>query len=195
MDNMRVIEKDNYHVVHKPDNFHRVDDLDTTKWLTVLDTMTDKMWGEDPSRQENFIVHRYTQTIPLVYDEKFVNPIKTKYYKIFETSLMSLESLLSTHYGKGFTARVILTKLKSKGAILPHRDSGKCFELSHRVHIPLITNDEVFFTVGEDTIVMRSGELWEINNVGQIHSVVNKSDHDRIHLIIDWQPYNYKKET
>ena len=171
-------------------NFHRVGEIDTTKWLMELDTITDKIWGEDYWRQEAFSVHQDTQTIPLVFDEEFVKPIKTKHYTKFETCLMSLESLLSTHYGKGFTARLILTKLKSKGVIPEHRDIGRCFDISHRVHLPLVTNDEVFFTVGEETITMRSGELWEINNANREHSVANKSDCDRVHLIIDWEPYD-----
>jgi tetratricopeptide (TPR) repeat protein len=36
---------------------------------------------------------------------------------------------------------------------------------------------------------MQVGELWEINN-GLDHAVENRSDEDRIHLIIDWMP-NY----
>ena len=171
-------------------NFHKVGEFDTTKWLTELGRMTDKIWGEDHWRQEQYSVHRDTQTIPLVFDKEFVKPIKTKHYKVFETSLMPLESLLSTHYGKGFTARLILTKLKPNGVIPEHRDIGRCFEITHRVHIPLVTNDDVLFTVGEETIIMQSGELWEINNANRLHSVINKSDRDRVHLIIDWEPYN-----
>ena len=172
------------------DNFHRVGDFDITRWLTNVDTLTNKIWGEDYWRQEYYSVHQDTQTIPLVFDKYFEKPIKTKHYKMFETSLMPLESLLTTHYGNGFTARMILTKLKPQGTIPEHRDTGPHFHISHRVHLPLVTNDEVLFTVGDETITMNAGELWEINNTNRLHSVVNKSDRDRVHLIIDWEPYN-----
>ena len=172
------------------DNFHKVGEMDIMLWLSRVGTLTNKIWGEDYWRQEYYSVHQDTQTIPLVFDKYFEKPIKTKHYIKFETSLMPLESLLSTHYGKGFTARMILTKLKPNGVIPEHRDTGPHFHISHRVHLPLVTNDEVLFTVGDETITMNAGELWEINNTNRLHSVVNKSDRDRVHLIIDWEPYN-----
>ena len=171
-------------------NFHRVGEMDVTPWLTELDTVTEMVWREDHWRQEYFITHQDTETIPLVFDEYFEKPIKTKHYSKFMTTLMPLESLLSTHYGNGYSQRVILTKLKPQGTIPEHRDTGPHFHISHRVHLPLVTNDEVLFTVGDETITMNAGELWEINNTNRLHSVVNKSDRDRVHLIIDWEPYN-----
>jgi tetratricopeptide (TPR) repeat protein len=47
----------------------------------------------------------------------------------------------------------------------------------------------VDFFVGGEKKNMRAGELWEINN-GLAHAVENRSDQDRIHIIIDWMP-NY----
>ena len=172
------------------DNFHKVGEIDIKPWLTNVDTLTSEIWGEDSWRQETYSVHQDTQTISLVFDKYFEKPIKTEHYKMFETNLMPLESLLSTRYGNGFTARLILTKLKPKGVIPEHQDNGECFQVSHRVHLPLITNDEVLFSVGEETITMQPGELWEINNTNRPHQVVNMSDSERIHLIIDWEPYN-----
>ena len=170
-------------------NFHRVGEMDITPWLTTLDTVTEMVWREDYWRQEYFQIHQDTETIPLVFDKYFVEPIKTKHYEMFEHNLMPLESLLNTYYGDGYTQRVILTKLKSQGTIPEHRDTGQHFHISHRVHLPLITNDQVLFTVGDETITMNAGELWEINNTQRLHSVINKSDRDRVHLIIDWEPY------
>jgi hypothetical protein len=42
------------------------------------------------------------------------------------------------------------------------------------------------FTVGNDRRNLKLGELWEINNDKQNHSVDNFGDEDRIHLIVDW---------
>ena len=33
---------------------------------------------------------------------------------------------------------------------------------------------------------MKEGEIWQINNSGKQHSVVNTSKLDRVHLIVDW---------
>ena len=167
-------------------------DCDISQWLTELETVTEEIWNEDNYRQESFYVHKDTQTIPIVFDTSFSWPtraIRTEHFHKYENCLTALESVLAADYGEGFTARVILTKLKGKGDIPEHRDNGECFNVSHRCHLPLITNDEVYFTVGTETITMAAGELWEINNNQRNHSVVNKSGEDRVHLIIDWEPF------
>jgi aspartyl/asparaginyl beta-hydroxylase (cupin superfamily) len=51
--------------------------------------------------------------------------------------------------------------------------------------LPIITNDEVWFTVGSESINMRPGELYEVNN-RRVHSVENKGAEDRVHLILDF---------
>ena len=35
---------------------------------------------------------------------------------------------------------------------------------------------------------LKEGEVWEINNVKKLHSVSNKGNSDRIHLLLDWDP-------
>jgi len=48
-----------------------------------------------------------------------------------------------------------------------------------------VTNDAVWFSVGSETINMREGQLYEINN-RRLHSVENKGSDDRVHLILDF---------
>lgn len=53
-----------------------------------------------------------------------------------------------------------------------------------RVHIPITTNDEVYFTLNDKRIVMESGQVW-YTNVNLPHSVANKGNTNRIHLVMD----------
>ncbi len=48
-----------------------------------------------------------------------------------------------------------------------------------------MTNDQVLFTVGSQTINMEEGTLYEINNRRK-HSVTNRGATDRVHLIVDF---------
>ena len=64
---------------------------------------------------------------------------------------------------------------------------------THRTHIPLITNKDVLFKVGEkvassESKHMNVGEIWEINNA-RIHEVNNNGNDDRIHMIVNYYPY------
>jgi hypothetical protein len=63
---------------------------------------------------------------------------------------------------------------------------GFSLVICRRIHIPIQTNEDCFFTVGDDKRNLRLGELWEINNDKQKHSVDNFGNTDRIHLIVDW---------
>jgi len=56
---------------------------------------------------------------------------------------------------------------------------------SHRIHLPLVTNDGVKFIVGDTTKYLLPGELWEINNRHR-HTVTNNGTEGRIHMIMDF---------
>ena len=56
---------------------------------------------------------------------------------------------------------------------------------SHRIHLPLVTNDGVKFNVGDTTKNLLPGELWEINNRHR-HTVKNNGTEDRVHMIMDF---------
>ena len=53
-----------------------------------------------------------------------------------------------------------------------------------RLHIPIITNDKVYFILNDKRVVMEEGECWYLR-LSDFHMVDNKSDIDRVHLVID----------
>jgi hypothetical protein len=165
----------------------------------------DKEWNLYTSRQKE------------VYDDR-VNPhLHTNTYIIqdhpldwvFGTSIQSatmdkdLMDLISPIIEKledeivGKSARVLLIKLGAGKDVALHVDGGDYLSSVRRFHIPIITNDNVFYTVNKETINMKAGECWEINNL-KFHSVSNDSEEDRVHLLIDILPEysfrTYKKE-
>lgn len=92
----------------------------------------------------------------------------------------------------GKAARVLLIKLSAGKDVNEHVDSGDYLSTVRRYHIPLITNDKIFYTVNSETINMKKGECWEINNL-KPHSVLNDSEEDRVHLLIDILPeYSFR---
>ncbi len=73
----------------------------------------------------------------------------------------------------------------------PHRDLLELKDVpegarnSHRVHLPLVTNDDCFFT--EDNLVyrMRPGEVWFFD-ASKIHGAASLTREPRTHLILDF---------
>jgi tetratricopeptide (TPR) repeat protein len=123
-------------------------------------------------------------------DFKHKKPEYRELYFELQHELKPVVDCIAGYYqSNGFIVRMLLAKLLAGGDIPNHTDAGYSLLNSHRVHIPIITNGKVVFVVGGEEKNMQVGEFWEINN-GLDHSVENRSDEDRIHLIVDWMP-NY----
>jgi hypothetical protein len=156
----------------------------------IVDNKLD--WDEFTVRQGACYDMRNTKTIPIIYEEDFFStsfiPYQTKQFVLFENELQNISNIIRKETGgTGYLLRALLVKLTKKTDIPTHVDTAnETFKVSRRIHIPIITNPDCIFTVGKNALNMKEGEIWEMNNDKQEHSVVNNGDEDRIHLIIDW---------
>jgi hypothetical protein len=152
-------------------------------------------WLKDTSRQDLFAVHKETVTVFLT-DYAFERGLHKPYggsirepesvlYKLVEPIIKDLEKL---HNGRA--GRVIFPKLKAGKKIDGHIDNGDYLDVCRRHHIPIVTNDKVFFAIDQELLNMQEGECWEINNM-RYHEVTNDGEKDRIHLLIDIMPNEY----
>ena len=160
---------------------------------TNVNTLVDKVkkiteWDKYTFRQKTYDVHKYTKTIPLIFDEDFrhKNPTYRFGYKLCENEINKFKNIFLKKFGKGYIIRAILVNLEAEKNIPNHIDNSPSLDICKRIHIPIITNNKVFFSVGEERMNLKKGEMWEINNTKKIHSVENNSKFDRVHLIIDW---------
>ncbi len=181
-------------------NFSYIGSVDTTDLKQLVLDLTEEKWDRFSVRQKRYEVHRDTQTIGLVYDPDFrhTHPTRLPTLRVFESALRPALAITAEHfektpqgkrlikqYGLGYFIRATLVKLKAGGVIKPHQDLNFSLTHSHRIHLPIVTNDDVWFTVGNEAINMKEGQLIEINN-RRMHSVDNKGNADRVHLILDF---------
>ncbi len=147
-------------------------------------------WEEFCFRQERHKHHRETKTIPLIFNEE--NLFKLKYwdnFELFRNEIKEIQLLIEeANNSKGTLHSAIFINLPARSKIYAHTDLGPIFRVSHRIHLPIFTNPDCLFTVDGKTINMKEGDIWEINNDGKKHDVVNNGDSDRIHLLMDWKP-------
>jgi len=165
-------------------------DIDVSLIRQKLAQQTEEQWAES-GREELYEPHRDTQALLIVHDDDFRHsrPTVKPLYESYKAELEPLFQLISRFYGgNGFFIRVLFAKLRPGGKILPHIDKVPTLLNCNRIHLPIITNDHVWFSVGGQRKNLPTGELIEINNA-TVHSVENKSDEDRIHLIMDWVPF------
>lgn len=87
--------------------------------------------------------------------------------------------------------RLLISRIKPGGVILPHRDdAGEYVHMKDisRYHVCLQGLPGSLYHCGEkgeeETVNMQTGEVWWFN-AHKLHSVVNNSADDRIHLLVD----------
>jgi len=176
----------------KDSNFHLLKtDFDVEPLRTKLLQVPESTWNLS-GREKRFEAHRHTQSLMLIYDEDFrhFNPTTLPLYEQFKVELAPLIKLISDYYQhNGFIIRIIFAKLKANSKIAAHCDMQYSLMNCHRIHIPIITDEQSEFMVGGELKNIKVGEICEINN-STVHSVNNKSAADRTHLIIDWVPHS-----
>lgn len=180
--------------------FKKLGTHDIRRLADRVAALTEDDWNESSWRQKNYEVHKYTQTVSLIFDRdyRYKNPtIHERYYQ-FEDVVKPVIDKIAQHYnrtltakrlkakhGPGYVIRANLVKLLPGGEIAPHIDNLFSLSHAHRVHLPITTNEGVQFTIGHTAKHLKAGELWEVNN-RQTHTVSNNGDQARVHLIIDW---------
>jgi hypothetical protein len=181
-------------------NFIHIGNVDTGELKELVLELTEEQWNEFSVRHMRYEVHRNTRMIPLVYDPDFrhSHPTRLPALQTFEPAMRAALAMTAEYYetsesgaelvkqyGLGYFIRATLVRLMAGCDISEHRDLNFSLTHSHRIHLPIISNDAVSFSVGSKTLHMREGEIFEINN-RRLHSVMNNGAEDRVHLILDF---------
>lgn len=172
-------------------NFNLVNKFNVDDIKSIAKNFSNE-WLGDTSRQDTFAVHKHTMSyflyktdISWKRGQEYAVNVESDHLNlldIVEPIITDLEKNIN-----GTRGNVLLIKLLANSEIGIHKDSGEYLMSSRRYHIPIITSENTYFGVGDEVISMQEGECWEINNA-KLHYVKNKSDFDRIHLVVDIMP-------
>lgn len=127
-------------------------------------------------------------------DDIFISPLANTEYK--ETAILQkapyLQQVLSVFQCPLLAVRLL--KLEAGATIKEHKDADLAFEKGEiRIHIPVQTNNEVDFYLDKERMQLQEGECWYMN-FNLPHSIYNKSNMDRVHLVIDAVVNDWVKE-
>tara|TARA_R100000988_G_scaffold101223_1_gene73664 strand:- start:1389 stop:1934 length:546 start_codon:yes stop_codon:yes gene_type:complete len=173
-------------------NFTDLFDLTETQLTTIENLIKEEpesAWILETYRQDNYKMHQETGSIIL----KLQNRNEKHPIAVDNAELISKYSILDELYAKaaeilGFSKYIVPTslfvKLPAGKQVYKHKDSFEIFKYINRIHVPIITNAECLFTIGEETKSVEKGKATQIDNMAW-HSVENKSSVDRVHLIFD----------
>jgi hypothetical protein len=155
----------------------------------MVSSFKENDWTEWSFRQDVSLIHASTHTIRLRWLDVFSStyqledsidfPVLKNLYPYLESFFLYVEKKY-----EGKVCRAILTKQNPYSVIPVHLDRDFTFTHTHRIHVPIFTNETTFFKCGTKTVNMKVGKTYEINNQLE-HSVVNNGSDYKIHLIVD----------
>ena len=153
----------------------------------VLNLTTEDWTRYTERKKTGGIASKNTHTIPLMYDKKhrLNSKILHENYDIFSAYIEEIVLAASKHLGDVYTQQAMLAKLTAGTVIPTHMDKGPLTAKTHRIHVPVLTNEECIFSVGNESMNLKPGQIWLIDNVNRYHGVENTGNSDRVHLIID----------
>lgn len=178
----------------------KIGQIDIAPIQAEVESLGEEVWREDQRRQEIFPAHARTEMIKLLFDADYRHRDPTEHpaYARLAPVLVPAVGAIRAFYertlrqrrtidrhGPGYFIRIILTRLAPGGEIDAHVDGGDSLKRCHRIHLPVASHPDCLFRVGDTTMHMAPGDIWEINN-RRFHAVTNASDAARVHLILDY---------
>ena len=177
--------------------YKNIGNYDTTNLINIVSNQTENDWNKHRFRQETYPVHSSTTTLPILFDEQYSRNVGTKseWYSIYEDEILKIEKQIQSIYkSNGKILRFVIVNLPAGKEVARHTDASKAEEddvsslkVDSRIHLPLQTNKDVHFGIGDEVVHMNVGELWEINNHYHPHWVKNDGSTDRLHCILDYR--------
>lgn len=149
------------------------------KQITVRQTVegtshsdTETIFARGPSE---FTMQEYMGTVD-AHDYEATHTLKDTLLPLMNSVLHQLKCVELGY--------ILIVNLKAGGFVSAHNDEGTYAEYYERYHLVLSSEEGNLFTCGEDSVHMKSGELWWFNH-RETHAVINNSSKDRLHIIFD----------
>jgi len=176
---------------NKTTSVRELGNIDISELKKLVNSLSEQVWEkETASRENDFACFHNTQHIIFRFPNSFTqraevhsNPI----WWVWQPYLLPILEKAVEPYGykNGKFKAVMLAKLKAGHSIDQHTDGLREHYYLHKIHIPIQTSESVEFNIKKDTFYLKEGIAYEVNNIVS-HSVINKGEQDRIHLIFEY---------
>lgn len=176
--------------VRKPAGVRALGPVDTTALVAQVRRLSDRAWaGEDALKENAFEVFHHTRHVIFRFIPRNQNPedfYSTHAWPLWKGLLEPIMDAVVQPYGfeRPVYPKAMLARLEAGAIIDPHVDGAGSNLLTHKIHVPLITNPGALFLTGEDTCHLEAGQAYEVNNIGR-HAAMNHGSEDRIHFIFE----------
>lgn len=177
----------------KTDSIRELGKFDLRQLLEKVNFLSESDWNleEDFKLNYNKSGKALSQVKHLTL--RFINRQKEPYEYLESTRWEEWKSLLLPlmkqivapfEYKQAVFPKVMLANLAAGSFIPPHIDGGKQGYVPHKIHLPILTNNQSFFFLEDKKFHFEIAKAYEVNN-GLRHAVVNNGSTNRIHLIFE----------
>lgn len=165
--------------------------MDVTALKAAVAAIPDAQWSAQNSAKPNkfdaldkteHIIFRFVQSLQ-DWRQSFDGALWPQWRAALEPVLAA--AVAPYGYARGVFPRVMLARMAPGGVILPHQDAMPAAKWPHKVHVPLVTNEDVIFRCGDEYRHLKEGVAVEVNNMG-VHAVKNDGPTHRTHLIFEY---------
>ena len=167
--------------------------VDCDDLIAVVQRLDEAAWTQKTYRQESFNVHRGTQSIVLCFIDlgqwpRLALAREAGWDRLEESAGPVMDAIIGSSYEPGgVVIRAMAVRLPAGGRITPHVDEHESLRISHRIHLPLLTNPRVRFFIDGVPHRFEPGKAVEVNNQLS-HAVMNDGTTDRVNFIFDYLP-------
>lgn len=176
-------------------NFDLLDRLKLDLQFDPLRLQADLKILESADWIQHFVVQNYEgdwSVIPLRGPAAATHPVMMIYSDPTCSEFADTPFLKDCHYFRSVLnsfrcplMAVRLMKLSKGSRIKEHSDHDLDANTgTARIHVPIVTNEDVEFRLNGSIVKMNPGECWYLR-LSDPHSVENNGSQDRVHLVID----------
>ena len=177
-------------IVEKPATVRDLCAVDPSAIVERLVRVSEKVWDRADAEKENkffcfdhtrHIVHRF---IPSNQDPR--ESYETMAWFAWRDFLQPLMDEIAEVYGYEQAAfpKAMFARLAAGQVIDRHVDGAGSNLVTHKIHVPLVTNPQAVFSVDDHEVHIPYGRAVEVNNI-RPHAARNDGAEDRIHFIFE----------
>ena len=175
----------------KTSSIRRLGEVDVTALREAVLAVPESVWDAENKGKPNafqdldstrHIIFRFISGFA-DWRQSYDRPLWSEWRTLLEPVLAAATA--GYGYWRGAFPRIMLARMGPGGTISPHRDAKPAAKWPHKIHVPILTNEQVIFTVDGTDYHFEEGEAVEVNNMA-MHSVANRGTADRIHLIFEY---------
>jgi hypothetical protein len=177
-------------IVQKPETIRDLGRACVEQIRVQLASLSERAWDVEDARKENgFECFHHTRHIVMRFIHANRDPrdfYSNPSWSLWRPLLLPLmeEATRIYRFDAPQYPKVMFARLAAGQGIDPHVDGNGSNLRTHKIHIPLQTNEGARFLVGDSSFFLEAGRAYEVNNIVR-HGAVNRGNSDRVHLIFE----------